>query len=61
MKIPIYERNRRIQAIVKEASDKHYAVWFRSRRREFMISGKTYKEKKGLEELQRLLNLKVLK
>lgn len=55
MNLPIYERNRRIQAIVKLASDKHYAVWFRSRRREFMISGKTYTEKEGLKELQRLL------
>lgn len=55
MRIPIYERNRKIQAIVKQASDKHYAVWFRSRKREFMISGKTYTEKEGLKELQRLL------
>lgn len=53
--IPTYERNRRIQAIVKAASDRHYAVWFRSRKRVFMISGKTYTEKEGLQELQRLL------
>jgi len=55
MRIPIYERNRRIQELVKETDNKHYAVWFRPRSRVFMINGQYYKEIEGLNKLKELL------
>lgn len=55
MSIPVYERNRRIQLIVEEATKRNYAVWFRSRSRVFMINGQYFKETDGLNKLKELL------
>lgn len=54
-KMPKYERNRRIQLLVNEANEKHYAVHFRPRSRIFMINGLYYKEIDGLKKLKELL------
>ena len=54
-KVPIYERNRRIQQACLELEKRNYAIHFRPRSRIFMINGTYYNENDGLVRISELL------
>lgn len=58
-KLPRYERNRRIQELCQLLEQRGYAIWFRTRSRIFMISGRSFNEREGLLYIHQLLNTQV--